>query len=902
MKNLVIFLYFVFLFKLAFAQSLPSMPGLGNGTLAQGTDIATDQQERILLAQSDVLPENLDLPELGDDLGGPVLSDAQEEGIKIGGSKKTDDQGKKSEQQIKQNNGEIETVSVPEIELPDENTGDAQKSAPGLTAPTAQVEDLPQIDAPTLDLGEAPSVPAQPALETEPMPLEQANAPAANDASGKVVEVDQFQKNDFQQPASQQNNAERKEVEVLKPEDFQAITIENLNSKGEKNDQFPTVPELGYNKKDRESESEKSGLTPEEREKQVQQLLDNLLPPEKDTKDKKDLIITKKKVKIEEEKKEGKVEEEVYDDGIAKDYENLGKPGRIGYKPITYSEDQLTEQFVKAAIVGDKQAVVDLLHSGRPANSRNKFGETPLMAAIYNGHNDITELLLVEGADTNVQDVRGNTPLHVSAARRNYFAAQQLIRNGAIIDARNRANDTPLLIATLNGSIDIVDLLVREGADVNKANDDGLTPLHIAAYNGNAELVKYLLYVGANANMVTREGYKPYDLAYGRDIQVAQVLATYTNAQKYVSKELPKLIQERNKKPSAPQSRSSVEDPYIMFPKAYEEEPQMNPEQMSYEQDQYNWWAATKRGENSVQNVETMKMKTNSIEPNIINTDPTQQLTQQKYASDMTGLVKQDMKVKTQTSVVADNEAADNQSNEAAEETIEISSSAVRKFDELKQNINKDPKLEGKGVEFTEGKKPIELDERLRRKGDIAFKKQTKDNYGANIRASDLGGMIKSRPEQKTTFVSQDSPEAKGQPLLSSVSFSVGSKYSGMSRAQKQQWDIRLHRWVKAGYREYNMSETERQLWLKQKQILEAVYQKEFNGKVEQLKGIYAKTENISYKDKKKNVSYQQVSLYTKPEDNRQTENFYRETPISLQRKLANKKYRSRFDSSFAAN
>ncbi|HCR85551.1 MAG TPA: hypothetical protein DIV86_02620 [Alphaproteobacteria bacterium] len=855
MKNLVIFLYFVFLFKLAFAQSLPSIPGLGNGTLGQGTEIATDEQERFQLAQADVLPDDLNLPELSDDSQGLGIDDSESEGgIKIGKAKSGNENNYKQQEPQQQDPNDLSVTTIPEVELP-------------------KYEDVP--------FAEEAQIPAMPTIEEPQLTNDYNNVQPAS----QTIEVNQFQKNNF---ATGSNSGE---IEVLKPEDFQAITLDNLGKENKTDNQFPAVPDLGYNRRDEEEDSANSALSPEEREKQVQQLLDDLLPEEKSTAQNSPLIISKKKK--EEVTEEPAKEEEVVeiDDGIAKDYENLGKPGRIGYKPITYSEDQLNEQFVKAAIIGNKQAVVDLLHSGRPANSRNKFGETPLMASIYNGHNEITELLLVEGADANIQDVRGNTPLHVSAARRNYFAAQQLIRNGSVIDARNRANDTPLLIATLNGSVDIVDLLIREGADVNKANDDGLTPLHIASFNGNIELVKYLLYVGANANMVTREGYKPYDLAYGRHLPVAQALATYTNAQKYVSKELPKIIQERNKKQISPQSNSSFEDPYIMFPKAYQEDSQekLTQEQLAYEQEQYNWWAATKRGEESIQNIESTGVRTD-----MVNHTPVQELNGQGYANDMTGLVKQDnLKLVSKSSTVSYN---DNNKDINNGEII-LPVKAVQKFAELKNNINKDPKLEGRGIEFTEGKAPIVRNESLKRKTDNSFKKEAKLNYGQNNRASELGGIIKAPAPLQQKIISTTSPELKKQPLTSSVTFSVGSKYASMPPAQRKQWDIRLDRWVKSGFREYNMSETERQLWLKQKQILQAIYQSEFDRKVESLKSLYAKNKNISYSQGQTNIR----EIKEKP-INKNQQVYYKQTPLSLQRKLANQKYRARFNSSVASS
>jgi len=62
MKNFVIFVYFVFLFKLAFAQSLPTLPGLS----ADGMDSNSDLLEIPGMEEDgDSFPVEFDLPAMG---------------------------------------------------------------------------------------------------------------------------------------------------------------------------------------------------------------------------------------------------------------------------------------------------------------------------------------------------------------------------------------------------------------------------------------------------------------------------------------------------------------------------------------------------------------------------------------------------------------------------------------------------------------------------------------------------------------------------------------------------------------------------------------------------------------------------------------------------------------------
>jgi hypothetical protein len=89
-----------------------------------------------------------------------------------------------------------------------------------------------------------------------------------------------------------------------------------------------------------------------------------------------------------------------------------------------------------------------------------RFGRTPLHWAAYNGHVEITRLLLQNGADVNVRSYGGYTPLH--------WAAYQ-------------------------GNVDILHLLVENGADLEALNDEGWRVLHHAAYFGHLPFIQELI-------------------------------------------------------------------------------------------------------------------------------------------------------------------------------------------------------------------------------------------------------------------------------------------------------------------------------------------------------------------------------------------------------------------------
>lgn len=539
MRNFVILLYFAFLFKLAFAQSIPSMPDFGSDGSSPFDPIS-------------------EIPEMDDDSPFPADFDIPEMGNNNSGGSQNNDFGDFGN--IESGNSEINSAeldSIPDIETP--SLGNASQNAE---------DSFDQLD-------------------------QQFNsqniANMEDDIDEPVMQINQFEPKDL--------SAQEEDINIP-TDDFEGVAIENFFAEQSldspvSEEEFPDTPELGFRKPDeqirRNTVEVKEELSPEEKERQVEEVLSTIFTE------------TKPVIPTLDQNQDNNVKDNSEAENLAKmgDFED-DKSNRARHKPITYSEDQLVSHLVKAAIVGNKEAVIALLHSGRDVNSVNKFGETALMGAVYGGHNNIVEILLSEGANPNISDNKGNKPIHVASANSNFFAAQQLVRKGSEIDPRNNSNDTPLLIATLNNALDIVDLLIRNGADVNQANNDGLTALHVATYNNNMEIVKYLLYVGANANMVNRQGLKPYDLAYGNNLQIARLLAAYTGPQRFVSTDLPQIIYNRNQPVTASATNIDQNNRFNIVPDAYNQQQEAA---QQVRQPQYQWWGATENAQQNIQEV-----------------------------------------------------------------------------------------------------------------------------------------------------------------------------------------------------------------------------------------------------------------------------------------------------------
>jgi len=180
-----------------------------------------------------------------------------------------------------------------------------------------------------------------------------------------------------------------------------------------------------------------------------------------------------------------------------------------------------------------------------------KYGQSPLHVAAFNGNKAIVELLLGKGADVNAKANNGATPLHLAAVRGSVEVATLLLESGAQINATDNDGWTPLHSASVSKKEEMIALLVQHGGKdltgngpqgpsvgqgpagdpalrgaqvfqaatagdlatvkaliletpkfVNSKDSDGNSLLHVAAANGNKELTDLLLEDGADVNAV----------------------------------------------------------------------------------------------------------------------------------------------------------------------------------------------------------------------------------------------------------------------------------------------------------------------------------------------------------------------------------------------------------------
>jgi ankyrin repeat protein len=202
-------------------------------------------------------------------------------------------------------------------------------------------------------------------------------------------------------------------------------------------------------------------------------------------------------------------------------------------------------EFLDACKTGDEPKVRAMLaRHPELAAVRAANGETPVMAALYRGHQRVVDALVDAGAPLDVfaaaalglADVLetrlvdhpaalnsraydGWTPLHLAAFFGRTPIVKLLIARGADLRARssNSISNTPLHAAVAGGRVESALALIDAGSDDNAPDGGGHTPLHIAAEGGYVPIVEALLLRHADPHAVDAEDRTPLSRAAARN-------------------------------------------------------------------------------------------------------------------------------------------------------------------------------------------------------------------------------------------------------------------------------------------------------------------------------------------------------------------------------------------------
>jgi len=153
-------------------------------------------------------------------------------------------------------------------------------------------------------------------------------------------------------------------------------------------------------------------------------------------------------------------------------------------------------ELVEAAGEGDVSKVQEILDQGINVNCTLPDTQTPLFAAVENGHFEVVKLLLDRGATLDA--VESQTTLHIAVSRGNKEITQLLLDRGVEIEATLSNGATALHVAIfVENNLEIVKLLLDRGAAITTADDRKQTVMYKAICINNLEVVQLLLDRGA---------------------------------------------------------------------------------------------------------------------------------------------------------------------------------------------------------------------------------------------------------------------------------------------------------------------------------------------------------------------------------------------------------------------
>lgn len=175
---------------------------------------------------------------------------------------------------------------------------------------------------------------------------------------------------------------------------------------------------------------------------------------------------------------------------------------------------------------GETDSAFDFVRAGMQVDVRRSDEWTPLMVALFNGHEETAMMLLSRGASVRAKANRGYEPIHWAAMNGYERAVKFIIDKGGNVNAETEYGWTPLLQAASRGHVEIVRMLIDKGATVNASEHEGWTPLHKACANGYVELVRLLVQRGADTRHRSASGITPLELAIkAQDFDLIEALS-----------------------------------------------------------------------------------------------------------------------------------------------------------------------------------------------------------------------------------------------------------------------------------------------------------------------------------------------------------------------------------------
>lgn len=174
----------------------------------------------------------------------------------------------------------------------------------------------------------------------------------------------------------------------------------------------------------------------------------------------------------------------------------------------TLLKSQPQVDFFETCAVGNADQLAALLRADPTlAQGWHSLGWTALHFAAFGGNLPAIKLLLDQRAAVNVRARNrfGNTPLQAALLTGQYDAAKLLIEHDADVNMRQTGGFAALHEAALMGRKDLVDLLLDHGAEVGARANDGRNAVSEAERGKHTELAAYLRTKGGADAAITAD-------------------------------------------------------------------------------------------------------------------------------------------------------------------------------------------------------------------------------------------------------------------------------------------------------------------------------------------------------------------------------------------------------------
>ena len=171
---------------------------------------------------------------------------------------------------------------------------------------------------------------------------------------------------------------------------------------------------------------------------------------------------------------------------LVKHKANVNARTDSGDTPLTLAARNKHDNVVHA-LLSDSQCLVD---------AKGQDGSTALHYSCRYGHVDIVRTLVNHKANVNARTDSGDTPLILAARNKHDNVVHALLSDSqCLVDAKLKGQDgyTALHHSCIYGHVDIVRTLVNHKANVNARTDRGDSPLTLAAMNKHDNVVHALL-------------------------------------------------------------------------------------------------------------------------------------------------------------------------------------------------------------------------------------------------------------------------------------------------------------------------------------------------------------------------------------------------------------------------